>query len=62
MKERYKIIYQGGEGEIVEKKSRFIAEIRPVESEEEGDGIYCGSQEEILGCETSLFGIYDRRK
>ena len=27
-----------------------------------GDGIYCGSQEEILGCETSLFGIYDRRK
>lgn len=34
MKERYKIIYQGGEGEIVEKKSRFIAEIRPVESEE----------------------------
>ena len=35
MKERYKIIYQGGEGEIVEKKSRFIAEIRPVESEEE---------------------------
>ena len=35
MKERYKIIYQGGEGEIVEKKSRFIAEIRPVESEED---------------------------
>ena len=35
MKERYKIVYQGGEGEIVEKKSRFIAEIRPVESEEE---------------------------
>ena len=26
MKERYKIVYQGGEGEIVEKKSRFIAE------------------------------------
>ena len=35
MKERYKIVYQGGGGEIVEKKSRFIAEIRPVESEEE---------------------------
>ena len=39
MKERYKIIYQGGEGEIVEKKSRFIAEIRPVESEEEATAL-----------------------
>lgn len=35
MKEKYKILYKAGEGEIVEKKSRFIAEIRPVESEEE---------------------------
>ena len=31
----YKTIYEGGEGEIVEKKSRFIATIRPVETEEE---------------------------
>ncbi|MDD2958773.1 MAG: YigZ family protein [Lachnospiraceae bacterium] len=30
-----KIVYQGGEGEIVEKKSRFIATVRPVNSEEE---------------------------
>lgn len=30
-----KTVYQGGEGEITEKKSRFIATIRPVESEEE---------------------------
>ena len=30
-----KIVYQGGEGEIIEKKSRFIATVRPVESEEE---------------------------
>ncbi len=35
MREKYKILYKAGEGEIVEKKSRFIAEIRPVESEEE---------------------------
>ena len=34
MKE-YKIVYRGGEGEIVEKKSRFIATVRPVDSEEE---------------------------
>lgn len=31
----YQVIYRGGEGEIVEKKSRFIATVRPVESEEE---------------------------
>lgn len=30
-----KIVYEGGEGEIVEKKSRFIATVRPVETEEE---------------------------
>ena len=35
MTESYKILYRGGEGEIVEKKSRFIATTRPVESEEE---------------------------
>ena len=31
----YKILYEGGSGEIIEKKSRFIATLRPVESEEE---------------------------
>lgn len=31
----YKIVYQGGIGEIEEKKSRFIASIEPVNSEEE---------------------------
>ena len=31
----YRILLQGGEGEIVEKKSRFIATVRQVESEEE---------------------------
>lgn len=30
-----KIVYEGGVGEIVEKKSRFIATVRPVNSEEE---------------------------
>ena len=30
-----KILYKGGEGEIVEKKSRFIATLRPIASEEE---------------------------
>ena len=35
MVERYKIVYQGGTGELVEKKSRFIADIKPVASEED---------------------------
>ena len=33
--EGYRVVYEGGEGEITEKKSRFIATVRPVESEEE---------------------------
>ena len=34
MVESYKIVYEGADGELVEKKSRFIAQIRPVASEE----------------------------
>ncbi len=30
-----KILYSGGQGELVEKKSRFIATVRPVSNEEE---------------------------
>jgi uncharacterized YigZ family protein len=33
--EGYRTVYQGGEGEITEKKSRFIANVVPVRSEEE---------------------------
>ena len=35
MDENYRIVFTGGSGEIVEKKSRFIATVSPVESEEE---------------------------
>ena len=35
MLEKYKTVYEGGEGEIVEKKSRFIATVRPAQTEEE---------------------------
>lgn len=31
----YRVVYEGGEGEIVEKKSRFIATVQPIETEEE---------------------------
>ena len=30
-----KTVYRGGEAEIIEKKSRFIATVKPVKSEEE---------------------------
>ena len=35
MSDKYKTVYTGGVGEIIEKKSRFIATVRPVETEEE---------------------------
>ncbi len=35
MSEGFKIIYEGAKAEIVEKKSRFIAYVRPVNSEKE---------------------------
>ncbi|MBE5960065.1 MAG: YigZ family protein [Lachnospiraceae bacterium] len=35
MIEQYKCVYEGGTGEIVEKKSRFIATIIPISCEEE---------------------------
>ncbi len=35
MEEKYTCVYRGGQGEIIEKKSRFIATVEVVESEEE---------------------------
>ena len=35
MLSQYKTVYRGGEAEIIEKKSRFIATVQPVKSEEE---------------------------
>lgn len=35
MAEQFKMVYKGGSGEIVEKKSRFIATVMPVKDEEE---------------------------
>lgn len=56
-----KTVYIGGEGEIVEKKSRFIATVRPVASEEEAVAFIAGDEEKILGRQTQLFRICDRR-
>ena len=37
MDKQYKTVYEGGEGEIVEKKSRFIAKVISVSSEKEAN-------------------------
>ena len=39
LQENYRTVYQGGTGEIIEKKSRFIANVLPITSEEDaGNG------------------------
>ncbi|MBQ7065790.1 MAG: YigZ family protein [Lachnospiraceae bacterium] len=40
MPEGFKAVFSGGVGEIVEKKSRFIATIRPVETKEEAEEFF----------------------
>lgn len=35
MEEQWNIIYQGGQGEFIDKKSRFISHVLPVKTEEE---------------------------
>ena len=59
--ESYKIVYEGADGELVEKKSRFIAQIRPVASEEEALAFIEEATEEILGCKAPLLRLYYRR-
>lgn len=60
MPEEYKLAYRGGTGEIVEKKSRFIADVMPVSSEDEAQAFIADIKNEILGCQTSLLCICDR--
>ena len=47
MLEQYRTVYEGGEGEITEKKSRFIATVHPVD------------EKKILGCKTQLLCVFD---
>ena len=54
----YKIVYTGGEAEIVEKKSRFIATVSPVKTEEEALAFIEAAKEKILECQTQLFCLY----
>lgn len=58
MLEQYRTVYEGGEGEITEKKSRFIATVHPVESEEEALA-FLEEMKKILGCKTQLLCVFD---
>ena len=59
MLEQYRTVYEGGEGEITEKKSRFIATVHPVESEEEALVFLEEMKKKILGCKTQLLCVFD---
>ena len=63
MKE-YKIVYCGGEGEIVEKKSRFIATVKPVDSEEEASAFIAEMKKKYWDARhnCSAFVIGDRQE
>lgn len=60
--ECYHTVYTEGTGEIVEKKSRFIAEVFPVSNEEEAFAHLEQIRKKTLGCQTSLLGICNRKK
>lgn len=53
----YKTVYQGGEGEIVEKKSRFIATVQPVESEEEALEFIAGLKKKYWNATHNCFAF-----
>ena len=55
-----KILYKGGTAEIEVKKSRFIANLKPVESEEEAAAFI--AEKEILGRPPQLPGLYHRHE
>ena len=52
-----KAVHEGGQGEIVEKKSRFIATVRPVESEEAAMEFIAEMKKKILGRTAQLLGV-----
>ena len=60
MLEKYKTVYQGGEGETVEKKSRFIATVIPVKTEEEAIAFIESMKKKVLECNAQLLCLCNR--
>ena len=59
--DNYRVLLSGGEGEIVEKKSRFISTIRKCETEEEAVA-FIEEMKKKYWDETQLFCIYNRKQ
>ena len=55
MLSQYKTVYSGGEAEIIEKKSRFIATVKPVKSEEEAITIIEGLKKKYWNATHNCF-------
>lgn len=53
----YKITYQGGEGEIVEKKSRFIATVLPVGTEQDALEFIAGLKKKYWNATHNCFAF-----
>ncbi len=53
----YKTVYKGGEAEIIEKKSRFIATVQPVESEEEALEFIAGLKKKYWNARHNCFAF-----
>lgn len=52
-----KIVYEGGEGELIEKKSRFIATVSPVHSEEEALEFIAGLKKKYWNASHNCFAF-----
>ena len=52
-----KIVYEGGEGEMIEKKSRFIATVKPVDSEDEALEFIAGLKEKYWNATHNCFAF-----
>ena len=55
-----KILYKGGTAEIEVKKSRFIANLKPVESEEEATAFIAEMKKKYWDAPPQLPGVYNR--
>jgi putative IMPACT (imprinted ancient) family translation regulator len=62
MKNCYSILYKGGSAEIVEKKSRFIATLRPVRTEEEARQFIEEMKKKYWDAKHNCFCIYNRKR
>ena len=57
MRKDYLTVSKEAAAEIEEKKSRFIATVRPVSSEQGSAGLHKQTENEVLGCYTQCLCV-----